>query len=251
MNEFCYKPSAINHKLCFLVVGTNHKYSPVEIREKISFSKNRLHDSLSFLKDSNILRGAVILSTCNRVEVYASAESTEKGIEKIENFISRYHETDRQNFSPYFYRYEGKEAIKHLFSVACGLDSLILGERQILDQVRHAFLEAESISFTDCLLKETFNHAASLAKRVHNQTKISEGKVSVGSVAIDFIKEKIGTLSGRNILIIGVGKVTELVLNHLKKEKPKVVFVSNRTFDKARAFATSIGAEAVRFDNLK
>lgn len=237
--------------MSFIVVGTNHKYSPIELREKLSFSKKRLKDALIFLREERVLKGAVILSTCNRVEVYASAEDPDAGIKKIEDFISRYHEINKGKFSPYTYIYEGKEALRHLFSVASGLDSLILGETQILSQVKFSFFEAEKVGFADGVLREAFYSAISFAKRIHRSTQISEGKVSIGSVAIDFIKKRIGTLSGKNILIVGVGKVTELVLKYLKEEAPNVVFISNRTFEKARNLAEQIGARAVRFDDLK
>ncbi len=235
----------------FIVVGTNHKHSPITLREKLSFSKKRLKDTLFLLRERDVLRGAVILSTCNRVEIYASVEDPKDGVREIEDFISRYHEIDKQRFSPFLYIYKGREAVKHLFSVASGLDSLILGETQILGQVKSSFLESENIGFADELLKEVFYSAISFTKRIQKVTKISEGKVSIGSVAIDFIKERIGTLSGKNILIIGVGKVTELVLRYLKKERPNVVFISNRTFEKAKELAAQIGAKAVRFDELK
>lgn len=237
--------------MAFVVVGTNHKYSPIELREKISFSKKRLGDALCFLKEGNVLEGAVILSTCNRVEIYSHVEDLEAGIREIENFIFQYHEINKQSFSSYLYIYEGEEAIRHLFSVACGLDSLILGETQILGQVKFSFLEAENVGFVDGFLREIFYRCFSLARRVHRDAKISDGKVSIGSIAIDFIRERFSSLLGKNILIIGVGKVTELVLKYLKKEEPNVVFISNRTFQKAQELACAIGAKAVKFDELK
>lgn len=235
----------------FIVVGTNHKYSPIILRERISFSKKRLRDALNFLRERGLLNGAVILSTCNRVEVYASAEDSQLKVEEIEDFISRYHEVDKRAIFPYLYIYEGKQAIRHLMSVASGLDSLILGETQILGQVKSSFIEAESLDFVDRSLRKIFNTAISLAGSLHRETEISKGKISVGSVAIDFIKERIGALSNKKILIIGVGKVTELVLQYLKKENPNVVFISSRSFERAKDLAAKIGAEAVRFDRLR
>lgn len=235
----------------FIVVGTNHKTSPIEFRERLSLSKGSLKDAILFLKERGVLEGAVILSTCNRVEVYASVSEAKAGIEEVKDFISRYYEIDRKRFSRYLYRYEGRAALGHLFQVASGLDSLILGETQILGQVKFAASLSEKAGFIDEFLSEIFYSAVSFAKRVHRSTKISEGKVSVGSVAIDFIKEKIGSLTGKNLLIIGVGKVTELVLKYLKEEKPNVIFIANRTFDKARDLANQINAKVVRFDDIK
>lgn len=233
-----------------IVVGTNHKYSPVELRERLSFSKKRLKDALFLLKERGTLKGGVILSTCNRVEIYANATLADSGIKEIKGFFSGYHEIDSQVLSPYLYIYRERDALRHLMSVTSGIDSLILGETQILRQVRSSFLESEKIGFVDTPLREAFYFAMSLAKKAHSITGISEGKTSVGSVAIDFIKERVKTLSDKNILIIGVGKVTELVLKYLKKEGLKVTFVSNRTFDKAAKLASQINARAVRFDRL-
>lgn len=235
----------------FVVVGTNHKYSPMELRERISFSRKSLIGALDFFKGNPRVKGAVILSTCNRIEIYASTRDEASGIREIQDFISRYHEIERRKLLPYLYIRAGRGAISHLFSVASGLDSLVLGERQISGQVRRAFMESEKYGITDEVLENIFPQAVSFAGRIHGETKISEGKVSVGSVAIDFIKGKLGSLSQKNILIIGVGKVTELVLKYLKKEAPNVLFVSNRTFVRAKHLARSIGAKAVRFCELE
>lgn len=237
--------------MSLIVVGTNHKFSPIELRERLSFSKKRLKDALFLLREWQIFNGAVILSTCNRVEIYASTENLESARCQIINFLSRYHETEAKKFLPYLYIYEKKEVLRHLFAVTCGLDSLILGETQISGQVKHAYLEAREIGFADEFLRKTFIQALSFAKMIHKETKISEGKISVGSLAIDFIKRRLGNLSNKNMLIIGVGKVTELVLKYLKKERPNVIFVSNRTFEKAKALASQINAVAVRFDRLR
>ena len=234
-----------------IVVGTNHKYSPIRIREKISFSKKRLQDALNFLKETGVLKGGVILSTCNRVEIYASTDTPEIAVGGVLNFISRFYEIDEKDLHPYLYIHRDRDVVRHLFRVASGLDSLILGELQILSQVRSALYESEKSGFLGFLLGRIFDSAISAARKIHIETKVSEGRVSVGSVAIDFIRERIGSLSGKKILIIGVGKVTELVLKYLDKENPDVIFISNRTFEKAQSLALEIGARAVRFDNLK
>lgn len=237
--------------MTLILVGTNHKYSPIELRERISFSKKRINDALNFLKQNRVLKGAVILSTCNRLEIYASTIYPDQAEEEIISFLSRYQEIGKDRISPYLYIYKGKEAARHLFQVTSGLDSQILGEAQILGQVKSLYEEACRAGFTDKILTRIFNSAISFARKIHRSTKVREGKVSIGSVAIDFIKRKVGTLANKNILIIGVGKVTELVLKYLKKEEPNVIFVSNRTFEKAQELAGQIGARAVRFDQLK
>ena len=234
----------------FIVVGTNHLYSPVEIRERIAFTKKERARVIAYLKDSRIFQEAVILSTCNRLEIYAVADEKSAGIKDAENIIARFHGMEEEVLSQHLYRYTGKEALRHLFSVASGLDSLILGETQIVGQVRSAFLESAEIGFANDKLADFFHSALSAAQKVRIETRISEGKVSVGSVALDFIRERTGGLSGKSVLIVGVGKVTELVLKHLKKEMPDVLFVSNRTFEKAKELASQVGGKAVRFDRL-
>lgn len=210
----------------FAVTGTNHKYSPVEVRERLSRNKQSI---------SSCVKGAVLVSTCNRFEVYSTKP------------------IDLTDYVPaeFLYEYRGKEALRHLIKVSAGLDSLILGERQILGQVRSALREAEENTYLDNILKEAFELSLSRADRIHQLSRISEGKQSVGSIAIDFIKAKEGDLKNKNILIVGVGKVSALVLSYLKKESPSIVFVANRRFGKAEGFAREIGARAVRFDNLR
>lgn len=233
-----------------IVVGTNHKISPIHLRERLSFSGRRIPEGLAFLKDTSNLKEAAILSTCNRVEIYASAENPYSGAREIKDFISRYHEIERRKISPYLYSYENESATRHLFSVAGGLDSLVLGETEILGQVRRSFLESEKARMAGAPLKKFFYSALSCAQRIQRETGISKGKVSSGSVAVDFLKEKLGSLSEKNILVIGSGKISELVLRYIKKEKANVAFVANRTFEKARGLARATGARAVRFENI-
>ncbi|MFH1784571.1 MAG: glutamyl-tRNA reductase [bacterium] len=235
----------------FVVVGTNHKYSPVSFRERLSFSSKKLRETLSLLSQKEQFSGAVILSTCNRVEVYVSIKDPQNGVRELEDFISGLYGIDKGELSSYTYSYKKEDAVKHLYSVACGLDSQILGETQILGQLRNAFSKAQSVGSVDEFLQSVFNSADFFAKRIHRQTGISEGRVSVGSLAIDFIKEKFrGSLSEKKVVIIGVGKVTELVLKYLKDEHPDVVFISSRTYAKAKELAGRIEAAIVRFDKL-
>lgn len=236
--------------MSFIVVGTNHKYSPIKLREKLAFSKRMFKEAILLLKERGILKDAVILSTCNRVEIYAHADE-ERGIQEIKDFIPLYHGLEKGTLSPYLYTYIDREAMKHLLFVACGIDSLIMGETQIAGQIKHSFQEAEKLGCTDEFLQKVFSSALLFAARIRRETEISKGRTSVGSVALDFIKEQEGALFDKDILIIGAGKVTRLVLQYLKKERPRVVFIANRTFEKAKELAAQIGAEAVRFDKLR
>lgn len=236
--------------MSFIVIGTNYKYSPIEIREQLSFSEKKAQDALSLLKENVLFDAGVILSTCNRVEIYISSKDLEMATLEIVDFLSQFQGIDKRKLLAYLYVHKKGQALKHLLTVACGLDSLVLGETQILGQIKQAFLLAESIGFVNDFLKDVFHYSVYFAKKVHRQTKISEGKVSVGSLAIDFIKEYFGKLSEKDILIVGVGKVTNLVLSYLKEENPRSVYITNRSFDKAKTLADQIGASLVPFEEL-
>lgn len=237
--------------MSFIAVGTNHKYSPIGIRERISFSKKRLKESLVFLTQQTSFRGVVILSTCNRVEVYADCKNPDYGFSQIEDFLATYHEITKDRLTPYLYKYTDKEAINHLFNVASGLDSQVLGETQILGQVRFFYEEAKRFRLTDSLIDGVFNKAIEIGRTVRIKTKVSSGNISIGSIAINLIKKEVGELSGKKILLIGVGEVSELILRYLKQEKIRSVFVSNRTYERAVELARSIGGRIVRFERLE
>ena len=152
--------------MAFFIIGTNHKFSPVKLREHLAFSKRTRSDALFLLKERNILSGAVIVSTCNRVEIYARAQNTQEGIKGIMDFISGYKEIDRKILSSYLYTFTDRDAVKHLFKVCAGLDSLILGEIQILGQVRAALNESENAGFTDDVLTNIFQAGILNTKRI-------------------------------------------------------------------------------------
>ena len=232
----------------FIIVGTSYKYSPIEIREKLSFHGNKAFHALLLLKERLILQAGIILSTCNRIEIYLDGNNIESS--EVIDFISKYHKIDAKKISPYIYTYEGKQALKHLLTVACGLDSLVIGETQILGQIKQALLQSEQVGFMNNSMKSIFQYSIQFAKNIHRKTKISEGKVSVGSLAVDFIKEHFECLSTKNILIIGVGKVTNLVLSYLKESNPKTMFIANRNFEKAKVLSDKIGARAIQIEEL-
>lgn len=238
-----------------IAVGTNHRRSPVEIRERFAFTKGSLRRTLLLLLEPKDVRAAVILSTCNRVEVYADARDAKKGVFRLKELLSQRCQENSgmslTDINTYLYGFTGRDAIQHLFEVAAGLDSQVLGETEILEQVRFAYQEAKNIGAVNGLVAEIFTAALATAKKVRNETGLAQGKVSIGSVAVDFIREKIGALSDKRILIIGVGKISELVAMYLKKEGPDVVFVANRTFRKAEELSEKIGGKAIRFDELK
>ena len=211
----------------FAVVGTNHKFSPIWLREQLSFSKAQSRQSLMSIRESPAISGAVILSTCNRVELYVNMDDTGFGKEELLNTLFINRSIKKEKHFHYLYFYKGEDAIRHLFSVACGLDSLVLGEAQIAGQVKAAFTDAKTMGYTDEYMDTLFTSVVTFSKKMHRETAISEGKVSIGSVAIDFIKRKSGGFSGKNILMIGIIiiklckyfglKIINLIQSFLKK----------------------------------
>ena len=234
-----------------IVVGTNHKYSQIEIREKLFFSKKRLKEALRILSGFGGINAAVILSTCNRVELYIDAVDADRGVNILKDFLSDYHQQELFKIEPYLYTYIGKEAIRHLFCVASGLDSQILGESQISEQVRFAYEEAKETGTTNEFLTRTFTKAINTAILVRNSTEISKGNVSIASIAIELIKDKFVSLKSKKILIIGIGRISELVMKELRQENIEVTFIANRNYEKAAGLAKQINARVVRFDELK
>lgn len=237
--------------MSLVLVGTSHKISPISLRERIAFSRTHLREILYFLLELEYVKGAVILSTCNRIEIYISTTDIEKAIFQIEGFISRYHEIPLYKLKPFLYAYSGSDALEHLFRVAGGLDSQVLGETQILGQTKEAYFQAKEIGSTDFLLNKVFLEAIEVGKKIRTQTKISEGNVSIGSAALNLVKKILGDLKGKRFLLIGAGKITKLLINYLKKEEVKAILVSNRTFEKAKALANQLNGIAIRFAQLK
>jgi glutamyl-tRNA reductase len=239
-----------------IVVGTNHKFSPIGFRERIAFSKKSVKAALPLILKDASLEGAVIISTCNRVEIYASCPVSMPGLdmpgmETVLDFLSLYHEIDRDRLTPYLYSYVNKDAARHLFRVAAGLDSQVMGEAQILGQVERFFEEARSDGYTDAFLEQIFDTAVATARQVRAGAAIWGNNLSIGDAAISLVKREIRQLRNKKAVVIGLGKISEMVAKRLSEEDISSVFVSNRTHEKAKEIAKSIGAQAIRFDELK
>ncbi len=236
----------------FIVVGTNHRYSPIEIRERLYLSQKDLKEILTDLMENRKINSGVILSTCNRIEVYVTCKDLGWGVSVLRDFFRSYGlRQGLVNIDSFLYTYINKEAMRHLFEVASGVDSQIIGETQILEQVRSAWLKAKIWGATDRLLDIIFEKAIETSLKVREKTNISRGKVSIGSVVIEIIKTRYSLLSDKRILIIGVGKISELVIRYLRGESAKAVFIANRTYERACKLADYINAEALRFDGLR
>jgi glutamyl-tRNA reductase len=227
------------------VAGLSYKTAPVEVREKLALTPERLRCHGCRLKLSGNL--SELVSTCNRVELYGVAPDESRNMGRLFDSFSR----ENLDFSPYLYVKEGEEAVQHLFSVASGLDSLVIGETEITGQIKTAYLAAQQAGLTGRVTNRLFQTALQTAKEVRTQTGIGRGATSVGSVAVE-LAERIfdRDFSNKTILIIGAGKMGEACVRHLAKKGARSVLVANRSIERAVGLAAEFGGSAVRFEEL-
>ncbi len=234
-----------------IVFGINHKTAPVEIREKLSIPEHKLEEHIALMNSKTPgLVEKVILSTCNRVEIYARANDIEKGVEQIKRFLSEYHEISMDDLEKSTYVYLLEDAVEHLFKVASSLDSMVVGEPQILGQVKDAYRNAKELRATGTILNNLFERSFSVAKRVRTETAISENAVSVSYAAVELARKIFGDLNGKTVMLIGAGEMIELAARNLLSQGVKTVLVSNRTYKRAVELATELNGEAIKFDDL-
>jgi glutamyl-tRNA reductase len=234
-----------------VLVGVNHKTTPVEIREKLAFNQAKLEASLEELVSSPEIIENIILSTCNRVEIYARVENTDRGIKLLQDFICDYHSISRGNLDQYFYSCCDNQAVEHLFRVSSSLDSMILGEAQILGQVKDAYSTARSFSSTGMVLNQLFEKAFNVAKKVREETGISERGVSISSAAVELAKKIFEDLENHSVMLVGTGEMAELAAKHLISYGVKTVYVASRTYDRAAALAQTLNGCALGFEEFK
>ena len=230
-----------------VILGLNHKTAPVDVRERFSLSKHAIKEGLRNLNDYEGIREAVVLSTCNRSEMYAVVDDAEEDVETMREFIFDL-TGNEEDISEYLYTYADEACIRHLFRVASSLDSLVLGEGQILSQVKEAYAIAREASTTSTVLNTLFHRAIKTGKRVRTETRIAYNSVSVSYAAVELVRAKLGDLEGRAALIFGAGKMAELTAQHLAARGVKQILVANRHYDKAEKLAEVIGGEAIPFE---
>ncbi len=229
------------------MIGLNHRTAPLEIREKISFPEEGLVRCLETLQDLSSLTEGLILSTCNRVEIYAATRDPERGVEEIKGFLAQQHHLHLLEFESTLYALQGEEVVRHIFRVASSLDSMVVGEPQILGQLKEAYRTARTTRTTGTLLNRLLHRAFSVAKRVRTETSIGDRAVSVSFVAVELAKKIFGHLEGREVLIIGAGEMCELAAQHLVRGGVKGVTVTNRTWERAMGLAEKFNGEAIPF----
>ncbi len=231
--------------ICLL--GLNHKTAPVEVRERLAFSQEELPKKLRELISLPHVSEGVILSTCNRVEVYYVSGDIARGKEEVERFLTR----DNEGWRKYLYFRHGKEVPIHLFSVASGLDSMVLGEPQILGQVKDAYREATKTKTTSTILNKLFHWAFRTAKEVRRRTKIGESAVSVSYAAFELAKGIFDTFQDKNLLMVGAGEMIELALRYFADRGVGRIFITNRTFSRAQELSEEFGGEPIPFEVFK
>jgi len=228
-----------------VVIGISHKTAPVELRERLSVSLSKLPEWFHALAESTGIASCVYLSTCNRAELYTALSSLDGELTRLRHFLGGRHGLTGKEAKERLYLYEGERAVAHLFEVASGLDSQIVGESEILGQVKQAYLTAQEAGRTNKLLHQLFQRSFHVAKKIRTETGIGRGFFSVGSTAVMFAEKIFGDLSHRKILMIGAGKMGETTLRHLVKAGATSVLVSNRSFEHALEVAQRLGARHV------
>jgi glutamyl-tRNA reductase len=236
--------------LHIVAVGVNYRTAPVEIREKVAFNEE-LKDALGTLRSTKSVLECVIVSTCNRTEIYAVVDQLHTGRYYIKTFLSNWFGLEKDSVTPYLQIWEQEPAVEHLLRVVCGLDSMILGETQILGQVRDSFLQAQEENTTGTVFNQLFKQAITVAKRSHSETQIGKNAVSVSYAAVELAKKIFGDLNKKRVLIIGAGKMGELTAKHLNCNGVHEVLVVNRTYEKANELAERFDGKAYEMDQLE
>jgi len=227
-------------------LGINHHSAPLAIRERVAFGAEKLSHALADLMGSQPVKEVAILSTCNRTEIYCAAEAPEV----VVDWLSRYHQVERGELAPYLYTHEQPAAVRHAFRVACGLDSMVIGEPQILGQMKDAVRAAEQCGTLGAQLHKLFQRSFSVAKEVRSSTAIGANIVSMAAAAVHLAERIFESIEEQRILFIGAGEMIELCAAHFCARQPKGVTVANRTLERGRGLAERYSGEVIRLDDL-
>jgi glutamyl-tRNA reductase len=231
----------------YVLIGVNHRTAPVEVREQFAISEARLPEAIKVLTSCSGVEEGMIVSTCNRVEILARTTHESVG---LDGFFREFFGVDAAAHRKHLYEYRDRDAIRHVFRVASSLDSMIVGEPQILGQVKEAYATARAVGAVNSQLDALLTRAFAVAKRVRNETAVATSAVSVASVAVDLAKKIFGNLQGKSVYLVGAGKMCELAARHLLAHGAEKIYVSNRTNERAVALAKKFNGEALLFDQL-
>jgi glutamyl-tRNA reductase len=233
-----------------LLVGASHRTAPVELRERLDFCSRGLDRAVAALVVQSSPKEAVIVSTCNRAELYIACDDPAAAGEALVAFFSEYQQLSADRIRPHLYSYQDRDAARHLFRVASGLDSLVVGEPQILGQVKEAYSVASAAQATGPLLNKLFHWAFAVGKRVRSETALAEGAVSVSFAAVNLARKIFGNLHGRRVLVIGTGEMGKLTATHLKAQGIATLLITSRTLAHAQELADEVGGVAAPWDAL-
>lgn len=233
-----------------LIIGVNHRAAPVEVREQVAFNGSLEHSLRNLLSVPSIEEG-VILSTCNRVEVVAIAEDGDNAVDSLTDFLAQGEQLPRRQLVEHLSVYRGREAVRHLFRVAASLDSMVVGEPQILGQLKDSYQAATSVGTAGTILHRCFHKSFSVAKRIRTETAVAGGAVSVSSAAVELACKIFDRLEDKNAMLVGAGEMGELAARHLVAQGIGSILVTNRTFDRAVELARDLGGTPVPFEELR
>ena len=236
--------------LDIILLGINHKTAPVELREQLAVSKEEAAELLEVFKKTASIREVVLLSTCNRVEVIMVASDTSEAVESAREHLSRFKNVPVSRFQQSIYTYKGDEAVRHIFRVASSLDSMMVGEPQILGQIKDAYFTATKRKSSGVILNRLLHRTFFVAKRVRTETGIGDHAVSISYAAVELARKIFGLLEGKKVLLIGAGEMAELAVEHLIRNRVKEIFVANRTFKNGVELARKFGGTAIRFEEI-
>src|SRR6185436_19174103 len=233
-----------------LLLGVSHRTAPVDLRERLDFSSRDLGVAVEALATRPSAAEAVVLSTCNRSEIYVASGDLPRAHEELISFLSEYHHLSPAEFQPHLFSYGDAAAARHLFRVAAGLDSLVVGEPQILGQVKEAFQAAADRRCTGPMLSKLFHWSFGVGKRVRTETAVGEGAVSASFAAVTLARKIFGRLDGRHVLVIGAGEISSLTAEHLRSQGVGDIVITSRTAAHAEALATSVGGRAALWEDV-
>lgn len=236
--------------MTLLALGINHKTAPVSLRERVSFSPDKLDQALDSLLAQPMVQGGVVLSTCNRTELYLSVEEQDNLQEALIRWLCDYHNLNEEDLRKSLYWHQDNDAVSHLMRVASGLDSLVLGEPQILGQVKKAFADSQKGHMKASELERMFQKSFSVAKRVRTETDIGASAVSVAFAACTLARQIFESLSTVTVLLVGAGETIELVARHLREHKVQKMIIANRTRERAQILADEVGAEVIALSDI-
>ena len=233
-----------------VLIGLNHKTAPVEVRECLTFSGDDTASALDTLKQTTDINEVMLFSTCNRIELLMTTEERHHAVQIAKQFLADYKNVPQQDFETSLYVHAGDDAVRHIFRVACSLDSMMVGEPQILGQIKSAYRLAAGKKSTGVILNRLLHKAFFVAKRVRSETGIGDHAVSISYAAIELGRKIFGSMEQKQVLLLGAGEMAELAVEHLMQQHVRDIFVANRTFERGVELAQRFNGHAIRFEEI-